>query len=317
MGLDLDKVKAEATGRWLGIFRSLGIDVREDGKHGPCPMCSSGDKKSDRFRLDRDSAERGTWFCGQCNPRAGDGFSLVQNVLGLDFNGAIQAVSEVVGGCEKNAVPKEKNISPEMLRKIFIGSKPATNKCQVGSYLFNRGLSVVPETLRFHPKCYEPEKKKDTPAMMAVFTSSEGKALTMHRTFLDGHGSKAKIDQPKKILPGLEKLTGGAIRLFDPVDNMIGVAEGIESAIAVKEMMNIPCWSVVSTTLMEGFIPPKGIESVVILADNDVNFAGQRSAYILANKLALKGIKVTVIVPGKPGQDFLDVFNSEKEKQND
>lgn len=306
----MSDISEQAIAKWHGIFHQLGIDVG-DGTHCKCPICGG----KDRFRMDNKEG-RGTYFCNHCG--AGDGFNLVQKVLGIEFKEAAKEVERIIGTVSmSNNIPKEKNISPEMLRKIFIGSKPATKECQVGSYLFNRGLSVVPETLRFHPKCYEPEKKKDTPAMMAVFTSSEGKALTMHRTFLDGHGSKAEIDQPKKILPGLEKLTGGAIRLFEPVDGMIAIAEGIETAIAVKEMMNVPCWSVVSSTLMEGFIPPKGIEAVVILADNDNNFAGQKSAFILANKLALKGMKVSVMIPIKPGNDFLDDYNSEKEKGNE
>lgn len=310
----MSDIARETVGKWHGIFASLGIEVG-DGKHCPCPICSGSDKTSDRFRMDNKEG-RGTWFCNQCG--AGDGFNLVQKVLNIDFKEAAKEIESIIGSVSvSNNIPKEKTVNPEMLRGIFKGSKPANKTCQVGSYLFNRGLSVVPGTLRFHPKCYEPEKKRETPAMIAVFTSAEGKALTMHRTFLDGHGSKAVIDQPKKILPGLEKLTGGAIRLFDPVDGMIGVSEGIETAIAVKEMMNIPCWSVVSTTLMEGFEPPKGIESVVILADNDKNFAGQKSAFILANKLALKGIKVSVMVPDRPGTDFLDVYNSERRKEDD
>nr|MDA3834671.1 hypothetical protein [Spirochaetales bacterium] len=115
--LNFDEVKQQAEGRWLGIFRSLGISVREDGRHGPCPVCSNGDENSNRFRLDRDSAERGTWFCNQCDPRSGDGVSLVQKVMDVDFKGAMEIIADVAGVCDKNVIPKEYVPKPEELRK--------------------------------------------------------------------------------------------------------------------------------------------------------------------------------------------------------
>jgi len=146
--------------------------------------------------------------------------------------------------------------------------------------------------------------------MLAVFTSKEGKALTMHRTYLTSWGDKAEMEKTKKILPGLAKLTGGAIRLFEPTDDgKIGIAEGIETALACYEYFGVPTWSSVSSTLMESFEPPKGVKEVVVFADRDLNFAGQKAAYVLANRLAIKNkLKVSVELPEKPGEDFADEF---------
>jgi len=295
----MSNIAEDATGKWHGIFNALGIEVG-DGRHCKCPSCGG----VDRFRMDnRDN--RGTYFCNHCG--AGDGFMLVQNVLGCDFKQAAIEIEKIIGTVTTvSNIPKEKKIDAEYLRGIFVGSKPASPGCLVWTYLENRGLTNIPNMLRAHPTCKEPETNSMMPAMLAVFTAQDGEALTMHRTFLDGLGGKAQIEKEKKILPGLKPLAGGAIRLFDQVNETIGIAEGIETAIAVNEMFNIPCWSVVSTALMVSFVPPKGIKNVIVFADNDKNFAGQAAAYCIANKLAIKGFNVSVFVPEIVGDDFLD-----------
>ena len=64
-------------------------------------------------------------------------------------------------------------------------------------------------------------------------------------------------------------------------------------------------WSCISTTGIESFEPPEGVEHIVIFADNDANFAGQAAAYRAAHRLALKGIEVEVVIPPSVG-DWLD-----------
>lgn len=303
--IDVDAIKRDSVGRWPGLFRALGVEVREDGKHGPCPMCG-GERP---FRMD-DSDGRGTWICTHCG--AGDGFRLLQKVMKLDFIGAITAVSEVLGGCPKNIIPREPTMTREAMRKIFQASKPATQKNAVGTYLRSRGLQLCPGGLRFHPTCWEPETKKTLPAMLAIFTSPDGEALTMHRTYLGPFG-KADIEKPKKILPSLKPMAGGAVRLFEPSDGKICLAEGIETAIAVTESTSMPCWAALSASLLAEFSPPKGIKEVMIFGDNDQSFTGQRAAYMLANRLVVQNkISASVYLPRKIGTDFLDEYLEEK-----
>ena len=92
--LNLDALRATARGRWPQTLSTLGIDVpNHPKKHGPCPACGG----KDRFRFD-DEDGRGTWFCNQCDPKAGDGFDLVQNVRRCEFLSAAQLVREALGG---------------------------------------------------------------------------------------------------------------------------------------------------------------------------------------------------------------------------
>lgn len=91
--LDADVVRQAAQGRWPSILAALQINVPDSPKkHSACPRCGG----KDRFRFDdRDGA--GTFFCNGCLPHAGDGFSLVKNVLGLSFPEALQTVAGVLG----------------------------------------------------------------------------------------------------------------------------------------------------------------------------------------------------------------------------
>ncbi|MCF7811582.1 toprim domain-containing protein [bacterium] len=292
-------IKEECRNRWFGILSSLGISVGENGRHGPCPICRGG---KDRFRWDNKDGS-GSWICNQCG--SGDGIALVMKVLNLDFKEAVKEVRKIVGTCDVSKQQAEPKVSKELLRKIYIESRPMSSVDPVGKYLVSRGITIKSDKLRYHPECYEPETHSKMPAMLATFTLPDSTAITMHRTFITLDGQKANIENPKKLLPALQEMSGGAIRLFDPDEGMIGVAEGIETALAVTEMTKIPCWSVVSSALMANFQPPKGIKHVMIFGDNDRNYTGQKAAFTLANRLII-GNSATVEVCISKAGDFLD-----------
>ncbi len=81
-----------ARNQWGRIFPALGITVPDKGKHGACPLCGG----KDRFRVD-DKEGRGTWFCNQCNPQAGDGIALVSNITGKSPKEAAELVAQLLG----------------------------------------------------------------------------------------------------------------------------------------------------------------------------------------------------------------------------
>ncbi len=137
--------------------------------------------------------------------------------------------------------------------------------------------------------------------MVAPVIGPDGTLQFLHRTYL------ADVAKRKKIMPPLDTIRGGAVRLFDVVDVM-GIAEGIETAVACTKLFEVPSWAAISSGGMESFEPPAGIKRVHIFGDNDGNFAGQKAAFILAHRLA-RDIAVEVSVPLKPGADWLDVLN--------
>ena len=304
--MDVDKLKSECSGRWLGIFEHFGVDVGT-GKHMPCPACGG----TDRFRYSN-KFENGDYICGQCG--AGDGISLIQKVTGKPFIEIVKEISEIMGIVEMDEKKEQPKVDPgPALNKLWQSSKPLTGSDPVSKYLHSRKIVFTPENVRYCPACYETDTKKEYPAMIARIQNAEGKPISLHRTYLNGTG-KADIPNPKKTMPPTEPIHGGAIRLFIPgglfSDDTLGVAEGIETACSAAQIYSIATWSLISTAIMEKWIPPKEFKNIVIFSDNDKNFAGQRAAFNLASELYRKDFLVEVIIP--PPGDFNDQLRGMK-----
>ncbi len=306
MNNNFEATKAACIGKWPGIFDHYGISVGT-GRHTCCPICSPGEPKSDRFRfIDKDGT--GSFFCNQCSPQAGDGISLVMKILNIDYKTCMNELAKIVGTVEATPYQKEKPVDSTLLRKLCVESTPIVNSDLVALYLKSRGLKDLPVGLRYHKNCYEAETKQGQHAMLTIFHDKDGQAATIHRTYLSPAGNKLDIKSPKKMMPPKKKMSGGAARLYPFEDGILGIAEGIETAIACHDEANIPVWAALSATLLEKFQCPKNVKDVLIFSDNDLNFTGQRAAYNLAHRLYNEGINVKVEVPIHAGTDFLNEF---------
>lgn len=294
-----DRIGDLCNDRWESILTSLGVGVEFlSKKHGPCPMCGG----KDRYRFDNKGG-RGTWFCSQCG--AGDGFSLLRKLNGWSFSQAAKEVERVLGVCHPDGPRHEFSETDRRraLRQAWKESKAVSEGDPVWAYLRRRAfIKAVPQSLRFHPNLRYDDKF--FPAMLGVVTMPDGSASTMHRTWLDGKGGKASVDEPKKVMSGTIK--SGAIRLAS-VAECLGVAEGIETALAASEMFSMPVWAAISANGVQQFEPPVGVKSVVVFGDNDANFTGQNAAYALANRLSRVGLYAEVRIPAKVGTDWADV----------
>ena len=303
MSIDADDLKQACHGRWGAIYERLGIDVG-DGRHKNCPACSPGDKDSDRFRL-TDKGD-GEYYCNGCSP--GDGLSLVKKVFGLSFPDTLKKVADAIGYVppDKNKPFVPKKDPSERLNKLWKASKPLRFGDPVMTYLKNRGIGIMPQDVRFCPECWEPDTKRNYFAMVAMVRDKAGEPVTLHRTYLDGKGGKAGIEKPKKLMPGKKNISGSSIRLGEHL-GVLGIAEGIETALTCSELYDIPVWAAVSAGGMASFDVPPGVEAIKIFCDNDENYAGHKAAYTLAHRAAVKGVCVSVYIPGIFG-DFNDVL---------
>ncbi len=161
--------------------------------------------------------------------------------------------------------------------------------------------------------------------MLGLVENAAGDPVSYHRTFLaqgdyyspdvpKGSVFKAPLSEPKKVMeaaPG-RSWREVAIRLYPHKDGHIGVAEGVETSIAVYQLFGVPCWSVLNAPMMEVFMPPPEIRHVTVFADADKNYRGEAAAYRLANRLQSVGLAVNVQVPKVVGRDWLNVLVGEK-----
>jgi putative DNA primase/helicase len=84
--------------------------------------------------------------------------------------------------------------------------------------------------------------------------------------------------------------------------------EGIETTLAAMTATGLPAWSALSTSGLSALILPPVVRTVIILADNDPNGAGERAARTATARWLAEGRRVRVAMPPEPGSDFNDVL---------
>jgi phage/plasmid primase-like uncharacterized protein len=138
---------------------------------------------------------------------------------------------------------------------------------------------------------------------MVARVEGPGGLLGLHLTLLEPDG----LGRKEKRLARGSKPKGGAIRLF-PLEagQPLALAEGIETALAVRVATGWPVWATIAAPFMKEVVLPPEAKEVVIAADHDK--AGVEAAHALARRLLREGRRVRIAVPPEEGEDWLDVL---------
>jgi phage/plasmid primase-like uncharacterized protein len=91
-------------------------------------------------------------------------------------------------------------------------------------------------------------------------------------------------------------------------DNPLLIGEGIETCLAVMQATALPAWAALSTSGLVALVLPPVVRTVMIIADNDANGAGERAAWTAAQRWLAEGRRVRIALPPEPGTDFNDVL---------
>ncbi|WP_175949462.1 DUF7146 domain-containing protein [Burkholderia vietnamiensis] len=323
--------------QWLSLLQRYGVpESALRGKGSPCPMCGG----HDRFTYDNKNG-RGDWVCRQCNnghPMAGDGFQLICRTTGIGF---VQLMRELSGTAPVMPVSRSTSSAPapsgkrpasrafveKRLKGIWSAARPLSIGDHAMRYLHARipGLRAAPSpALRLGTLDYWHEGKVlgQWPAIVARYERPDGQLGTMHRTFLDpAVPAKAQIVspvgeilKPKLNDKTLNPLAGGAVRLMEPIDGEIGVAEGLETAYAAHMLFDVPVWYCLNRVLLSQFVVPDGfgIRVVHIFVDYDEmdpktgKSPGVSAGVELAKRLRADGFAAIVHRPKRRGTDFAD-----------
>jgi putative DNA primase/helicase len=227
---------------------------------------------------------------------------------GWDYATACNRVDEVIGRDQpiRSRPPIAPHDGTRARLRIEGIIRAADDPNIVMDYLFGRGLSITSSVLLGHPACEYWQDKMligRYPAVIAPVRGPGGQLESVHRIYC------ADVEPRKKTTTPVTTINGASVRLFEPEDGLLGIAEGIETAIACRELFGCPMWSVLtSPNGMESFEPPTSINRLIIFSDNDKNHVGQAAAYALAKRV-VKKMAVEVRVPRVPDSDWLDFLN--------
>jgi putative DNA primase/helicase len=303
-----EKIWGRAVGKWASILPAVGVPkALLTGRNMPCPWCGG----KDRFRW-TDLNAGGGFLCSKCG--SGSGVDLVMRYCKLPFSEAARLIEAELPSAVITR-PARRDDMGALAARIWNSSSKLTGDDPASLYLASRGLEFAggyPSQLRYQPAAsyvHEDKSRTSHPALIANFVAPDVSSTTIHMTYLDDVGRKAKVSTVKKVIPGKIPV-GGAVRLAPSADTM-GVAEGIETALSAAQLYDVPVWAALSAGALIKWVPPQTARNIIIFGDCDLSFTGQAVAYSLAYRLRTDGLTVEVRLPEEAGEDWNDLLMRE------
>jgi phage/plasmid primase-like uncharacterized protein len=301
---------------------------KRNGKYlaGPCPVCG-GD---DRFSV---TLSKNIWYCRGC-AKGGDVIALVQHIDKCGFLDAVETLSgkrperresreEIVARMqerERQRKQQEEQDAREAARKTANALRIWEEGVSIwetlaGAYMASRHCDGMfpPDrdaVFRFHQHCPFGENGERFPCLIALLRNIETDApQAIHRTALTPDGQKIdrKVYGPK---------SGAAIKLWpqSAITDRLVVGEGIETTLSTALHADDggsrldPAWSLIDAGGIRSLPPIPGVNTLIILVDNDVSGTGQKAAHECAQRWNKAGRKVIRLTPKVQDTDFNDVI---------
>lgn len=325
--------------RWPDILTAAGMSDQFFRKsNGPCPFCGG----SDRYQWS--NKHGGVWVCRKCTDgHYQDGYAMLVKHKGYTY--FWQAIDYLLGERDGESpisrLPMKRHEPAQDFEKNLRRMSAiwaATKEVQVGDpvhqYLHRRvpGLNFEPEMIRFHPALEywtRPPEGSDRPILLGKFPAMVAKAfdpkgtfVQLHKTYLTPDGQKASVPVVKKTDLGMG-VNGFAVPVAPVYGDTLGVAEGIESALAGAMLRRIPVWPCLNGPALAAFDVPEHlmhqVTRFVIFADHDelkalpatsggrrFRSAGSHYAEQLADRIRARGKRVLVVKPSRVGFDMAD-----------
>lgn len=178
-------------------------------------------------------------------------------------------------------------------------------------YLRRRRIALLPSALRFHPRT--PLGHNDgvhfRPAMVAALheggAHGAGRLVALQRTFFD-HDDNARrardLVDPRMMFG---RPHHGAV-ILAPATCVLGLAEGIETALSAMMLFGLPVWATLGSERMHQIALPDQVTRLLLFPDNDR--AGEFGANNARAEYARPGRTIETRYPPAGFKDWNDVL---------
>ncbi|MBT2246851.1 toprim domain-containing protein [Sphingobium sp. BHU LFT2] len=242
--------------------------------------------------------------------RVGDTALLFKCFAGCDTIAVLRAIRRLRLDLPERGTP----ISSTRHRRFQTGSGPALRVWDASSpmtgtpaeaYLAGRFLMPPWRDLRYNPRTPLGRGRAAVfrPALIAAVREGH-RIVAIHRTFLDPVAALKASDltDPRMMLgrPGR-----GAVQLA-PATTILGLAEGIETALAAMRLHRIPVWATLGAERAAHVLLPSRLERLVLLFDRDA--AGWKANRQIRLAHQHTGLEVFSPWPPVPHNDWADVL---------
>lgn len=204
-------------------------------------------------------------------------------------------------GASAELSPSRDSTLSMLAARLWSEARPAAPS-PAGNYLRARGFNHIPSSLRYHSRTPYGRAPLTVfqPAMIAAVRDNAG-LVGIHRTFFDpGRPGLALVKR------ALGRLGGGTVRLSQPAGGRLGLAEGVETALAATQLTGVPCWATLGTERFRHAAIPASVRHLVLFLDNDAG--GQRAERLARDAHAEAGRWIEARYPERANDDWNDVL---------
>ncbi|MGF7160143.1 DNA primase [Rhodoligotrophos appendicifer] len=320
--VDVDALKARVDLVAL-VARDTKLKRRGQEYWGCCPLPNHSERTASFHVI----PTKGLFKCFGCGA-GGDAIAYLERTRGLSFVAAVEQLAQFAGiypGEMSRPDPiveqrrREAEARKDAAERRELSSKIDTaariwRECRspqgtpVEAYLRARGITgPLPASLRYHPYLRHKPSGLSFPAMVGVM--QVGRHFSgVHRTYLTADGSDKIASSSAKMMLG--RAGGAAVRLAPPGSHLY-LAEGIETALSVRDSLNAGAvvWAGLSLGNLAQVVLPQEILCVTLCADNDQSDwrSARNAVQAAADAIGASGRDVRVAWPPR-GMDFNDLL---------
>ncbi|MES2989409.1 MAG: CHC2 zinc finger domain-containing protein, partial [Pseudomonadota bacterium] len=305
---DLERARA----RGLDV---IGAEVKlkrvPGGLHAGC--CVFHHERTPSFYVYPD----GHFHCFGCGAH-GDAINFVMRLRGLAFQAAIASLLDmperyqIVRTTRLHAPAPRENDSgtADRVRAILAECGPVVDGTAAWLYLWSRGLKPSPALLA-HPALFCSEIGGPLPALVAPLVGGLGETSAVQRIWCKGSveydGTNCQADARAPLVTRKKTLgvmSDGAVRL-QPAGAVLGLAEGVETALAASQLYRVPVWAVCGAARLGHVAITPDVKILMIFGDNGAT--GHDLAERAAALWRERGMACQIAYPPERFGDFNDM----------